>query len=236
MIYFTEADLMARSGIRSDDPFPYFLIDNFFPLTVADDLVRVYSGPNDIEWDILHECPESQRKLVCSTESKFPDLIREALWFFQSATFVNYVEEHLGVRELIVDPTHRGCGMHSIGRDGYVGIHSDSSRHPNQKLDQQLNLILWLNPGWEESWGGHLELWDRGGKECRVKILPQHNRAVIFETSTTSYHGHPHRLKCPPERRRNSLAVYYYVVGRELDGDHAGWREAPHFITKEPNE
>lgn len=236
LIHLNEADLAARHAraSRADDPFPYAIIDDFFPPAVADALAAAFPGERGIDWDLRHDSPESRKKIVCSSEAKFPTDIREALWFFHSAMFVDFVETLMGMTELIVDPTHRGCGMHSTGVGGHVGIHSDSSRHPNQALDQRLNLILWLNQGWQEEWGGHLELWDRDGRDCRVKIMPAHNRMALFETATTCYHGHPHRLTCPDDRRRNSLAVYYYQVGRVIDGLHAGWREAPNFITGDP--
>lgn len=235
-MYLSPGELRALAVRQSIDPFPHAVVDDFLPVSVADALAAAFPGVGGVDWDIHHDppCPEAQYKLVCQSEAKFPAEIREALWFLHSETLVHYLEDLMGVSGLLVDPTHRGCGMHSTGRGGYVGIHSDSSRHPDRRLDQRLNLILWLNPGWREEWGGHLELWDREGMGSRVKIAPLHNRVAIFETGTSCYHGHPYRLLCPEDRRRNSLAVYYYEVGRPVDGSHGGWREAPHFLTKEP--
>ncbi len=42
-------------------------------------------------------------------------------------------------------------------------------------------------------------------------IAPIWNRLVIFTPSEISYHGHPNILKCPPDRSRKSLALYYYT-------------------------
>jgi hypothetical protein len=36
----------------------------------------------------------------------------------------------------------------------------------------------------------------------------------MFSTTDYSYHGHPDPLRCPPERSRKSLALYYYTNGR----------------------
>jgi hypothetical protein len=46
------------------------------------------------------------------------------------------------------------------------------------------------------------------------KILPVFNRCAIFNTTSTSYHGHPTPLACPPDRTRKSIASYYYTNGR----------------------
>ena len=43
-------------------------------------------------------------------------------------------------------------------------------------------------------------------------IAPIGNRAVIFTTGADTWHGHPEPLRCPPDRARRSLAIYYYTV------------------------
>jgi len=45
---------------------------------------------------------------------------------------------------------------------------------------------------------------------------------VLFDTGRYSFHGHPEPLKCLPGMRRNSLAVYYYVVDRPVDANYRG--------------
>jgi hypothetical protein len=37
---------------------------------------------------------------------------------------------------------------------------------------------------------------------------------AIFSTTDFSWHGHPDKLTCPPDRSRKSLALYYYTNGR----------------------
>ena len=80
---------------------------------------------------------------------------------------------------------------------------------------RRLNLLIYLNKGWEDEWGGHLELWGRDGKECEKKVAPIFNRAVLFSTAEDSYHGHPHPLTLPEGVTRKSLALYYYTVTRD---------------------
>jgi len=39
-------------------------------------------------------------------------------------------------------------------------VHVDYNKHNYLPLDRRLNLLLYLNEDWEESFGGAIELWD----------------------------------------------------------------------------
>ena len=45
-----------------------------------------------------------------------------------------------------------------------------------------------------------------------VRIAPVASRMVVFETSSTSFHGHPDVLAVPDGRYRRSMAWYYYTT------------------------
>ena len=88
-------------------------------------------------------------------------------------------------------PHLRGGGFTRFKRGGALGVHADFNFYPRLNLYRRLNLLIYLNEDWPEAWGGDLELWDREGKRCVQRISPVFNRAVIFDTSNFSYHGHP---------------------------------------------
>ena len=139
-----------------------------------------------------------------------------------SATFLTFLEELTGLKDLMPDPSFRGCGLHSTGRGGRVMVHADSSRHPNPELHQMINVIYYVTPGWRDEWGGHLELWDRDAARCVNKVKPEFNSILVFFTGISRYHGHPHPIESPPGVRRNSLAAYYYTTNRPTDETYAG--------------
>src|SRR5262249_42969076 len=87
------------------------------------------------------------------------------------------------------------------------------------QIYRRLNLIVYLNKGWQEEWGGHLELWAPKAEKAAERIAPLFNRAVIFDTSNFSYHGHPHPLACPESESRKSVALYYYSVDYPYEDD-----------------
>ena len=74
------------------------------------------------------------------------------------------------------------------------------------ELDRRLNVLIYLNKDWEESYGGHLQLWDKDMKYCKKKYLPEFNSMVVFGTTDFSNHGHPDALTCPDNRSRKSIS------------------------------
>jgi Rps23 Pro-64 3,4-dihydroxylase Tpa1-like proline 4-hydroxylase len=126
-----------------------------------------------------------------------------------SSRFVAFLEGLTGISGLVADPHYRGGGLHQILPGGRLGIHADFNFYPKLKLYRRLNVIVYLNQNWQESYGGHLELWDKATLKSVKRVLPTFNRMVVFDTSSKSLHGHPEPLTCPEGRSRKSLALYY---------------------------
>ena len=127
-----------------------------------------------------------------------------------SDRFVRFLGDVTGIDPIFADPELRGGGLHSSWRGGYLNVHTDFNFHPNEDTHRRLNLIVYLNEDWQEEWGGALELWNADVSKCEARFLPKFNRAVLFETSEISFHGHPTPLNCPEGVTRKSIAVYYY--------------------------
>lgn len=124
-----------------------------------------------------------------------------------------------GIPDLLYDPDYVGGGTHE-NRDGQnLDTHIDFNYHPRTRTHRRLNLIVYLNPEWDEAWGGNLDLhsdpWHRARDEI-VSIPPLFNHCAIFETTEHSWHGFS-RIKLPPERKhlsRKSFAIYLYTRER----------------------
>lgn len=245
--YFDPAELARRAAALGDSfrmasPFQHVVLEDFVPREILQLLVREFPGPDDIAWE-LHGPGRTQwakdkriAKLATSDETKFGAFTRHFMGQLNSATFLRFLEELTGIPELLPDVTYSHCGLHSTGPGGRLMMHTDVNRHPHgTKMHQILNLIVYLNEDWKEEYGGHLELWDEHRKPVQ-RYLPSANRAVLFNTGTRSLHGHPHPLTCPPDRRRNSLAVYYYLRDRPISAEYTGAQRAVHWVAATPED
>jgi Rps23 Pro-64 3,4-dihydroxylase Tpa1-like proline 4-hydroxylase len=203
---------------RSARPFPHIVIDDFLRPDVIRELVNDFPGPGDHAW-LKYRAPAEKDKLQSTSELSMPNSIRSMIGAFNSSTFVKFLEQLTGIEGIIPDPHLYGGGMHQTMRGGHLKMHIDYNLHQKWQLERRLNLIIYLNEGWKEEWGGALELWDsnRGTKEmtqCVTKAYPVANRVVIFSTTQDSWHGHPDPLNCPEGVSRKSIALYYYTNGR----------------------
>ena len=221
------------SAFQTAQPFKHIVIDGLFDVDFLQQLAEEFYPTNDPRWQKFEN--DNEGKLAISnSEQNLPLFIRDFVRELNAEPFLRYVAALTGIDGLIPDPYLGGAGMHGIPRGGKLAIHADFNIHPLMKLDRRLNLLIYLNTDWQESYGGHLELWDRSMQRCVQRILPIFNRTVLFLTDDYSFHGHPEPLTCPPDRIRKSIAMYYYTNGRpeselQITGSHGTlFQERPH--------
>ncbi len=192
-------------------PFPCIALADFLEQEIIAKLVAEFPKPGDISW--IHYKHYNENKLGKTKREEFPDLIGRVIDEFNSPRFTEFMSKLTGIPGLIADPSLEGGGMHQTERGGFLNMHADFTMHHHQKnWHRRVNLILYLNEGWQPSWKGELELWDRGMKACVTKIPPIVNQAAVFNTDDTSYHGYPDAIQFPEGVTRKSLALYYYTI------------------------
>lgn len=195
-------------------PFPSIVLDNFFN---EDFLSQIADEFPDLskQQDIITYNNHNEKKLEAKGEKYFSDKTKALAHFLNSQPVLEFLQELTGIKEkLLPDPYFVGGGYHEIKPGGLLKVHADFNKHEDFKLDRRINLLVYLNKDWDESYGGHFELWDKGMTKAEAKVLPIFNRVAIFSTTDFSYHGHPNPLTCPQDRSRKSLALYYYSNGR----------------------
>lgn len=209
-----------RDKFLSAVPYNHVVIDNFFDEEVANKIASQFPDHDDEVWTVSYDNPVEKKK-GCSHWDKFPPAIYSSLFYLSSKKFTDLLQQITGEDNIIADYGLHGGGMHSHNRGGKLNVHEDYSIHPKLPLKRNFNLIIYMTPGWDSSWGGGLELWSHDAennqpKECVTKVENKFNRAIIFDTTQNSWHGLPEELTCPDNIARRSLAVYY-LTELELD-------------------
>jgi hypothetical protein len=207
------------SMYRNAEPFPHLIEDGLFNPAILDRVAGEFEAMDRGGWH--HSQATYERKWSTEDPRQMGPFTSALIAQLNAGPFVSFLEELTGIGGLVPDPHLRGGGLHEIRHGGLLGVHADFNVHPRLRLYRRLNLLVYLNKDWQPEWGGALELWDRGGQQCIRAIQPVFNRAVLFDTSNFSYHGHPHPLACPPERSRKSVALYYYALESPGESDRA---------------
>ncbi len=218
--------LERNIAYRNADPFPHAVIDNFLPVDALRHFIDLFPAPDAPCWfdwqagDTTHQPKKQGLGHIRNLEGANP-FIFSVLHAFNSYPMIHFLETLTGIDGLIPDPHYHGGGLHQILPGGMLKVHADFNYLEKLRLYRKINVLLYLNEDWREEYGGHIELWSKDMSRAVEKILPIANRCVIFNTDSTSYHGHPHPLACPETMTRKSIAFYYYSTDpRESDAIH----------------
>ena len=202
---------------RHANPYPHIVIDEFLRPEVAEALFAGF--PRIEQMPKIFREPMSYKGQLSDIDAKWP-AFSEVFAQLQSAPFRAFIGRITGIDGLQPDPMLAGGGLHQSPRSGFLDLHVDANFHPYDKgLHRRVNILIYVERDWQDGWGGQLELWsDRNKKpfEQVALVPPRFNRAVIFNTTRTSWHGVA-AVACPDGHSRKSLALYYYTPSRPAD-------------------
>ena len=200
-----------RQEFRSAYPFPHIKMDNFLQPDAAREIAAAYpTFDNALSMGFQFNALNEQRKVQVTDSTKFPGPVARLNEALSSPAFLKDLEYITGIPNLLADARLAGGGMHLTGPGGRLDVHVDFNFDENIKLHRRLNILVYLNPVWEPTWGGEIELWDKDVKNRGVNLLPLLNRCLIFQTDETSYHG-VSPITGPSHVERKSFAAYYYT-------------------------
>lgn len=194
---------------QSAKPYHHICIDNFLPMSVLQQVRADLATLPDAErgFDAAEEKLKSQYD-----PNRLPDYSRHLFNAFNSRAFLQFLEEMTGIPHLIPDPYFIGAGIHKTLNGGYLNIHADFNVHKQMRVERRLNVLIYLNPPWQEDWGGSFEVWDKAMTKKMASFTPTENRMVCFSTGSDTFHGNPEPVNHPDGLPRQSIALYYYTA------------------------
>jgi hypothetical protein len=212
-----------RTSFQSAQPFRHVVMERFLDEAFCERLIAAF--PSFDMDQARNELGAIGRKSAIPHIARLGPIYQEFDRLMRDPDFLATVGRIAGIDDLVYDPDYAGGGTHENLSGQDLDPHVDFNYHPARPLHRRLNLIVFLNSEWREEWGGCLELlrdpWspDRDGT---TTIVPIANRAVLFETTETSWHGFK-RIQLPPERStlsRRSVAVYFYTRKGRATASH----------------
>ncbi len=204
---------LLREEFQRNEPFRHVVMDRLLDPAFCERLMAEF--PAFDARKAVNELGEAGRKAVVTDIARIGPACAQFDRLMRDRGFLALVGEIAGIANLVYDPEYIGGGTHENLDGQELDPHVDFNYHPNRPLHRRLNLVVFLNPEWDENWGGCLELFgDPWGDRDGVRtVAPIANRAVLFETTEQSWHGFK-RLRLPDGVSRRSIAVYFYSVDR----------------------
>jgi 2OG-Fe(II) oxygenase superfamily len=210
-------DLAQR--YQRQTPFPHIALEDFLDPGIARTIAGEFPSQTSGAW--IQYRHHNENKMGLPKRELFPSMLGKVVDELNSPDFLSWLTQLTGIQGLVSDESLEGGGLHQCGRHGYLNVHADFTRHHHRKnWRRRINLILYLNEGWQPEWGGALEFWDAKVTRCVARHQPLLNHAVICNTDENSFHGFPDPVTCPEDISRKSLALYYYTP--EAGFIHAG--------------
>ncbi len=201
-----------KNGNYHTSPFKHLIVDNFLPAEMALSCLEGFPHPQEDTWDRENDSDiEIKQRTTWKSEFDIPDAIVDSVRLLNSSTFLLTLAEILDIKKIIPDPYFTGGGLNITLPGGLLDVHVDGNYHDATSLNRRINAILYLNPNWQENWGGEFGIYDNLGETCVKKVAPLYNRLVVFDTHDKSYHGLPDPLNFPEGEYRKSIILYYYT-------------------------
>lgn len=200
-----------KSEFANAKPFPYIKIDNFLQSDAAKEIADAYpSFEAALGQGRTFTTVNERKKIQISDLAKYSAPVARLNELLASPQFLKALSYITGMPNVLADAQLTGGGIHMTGPGGRLDVHVDFNYIEDRALHRRLNLLLYLNQGWKDEWGGQFQLWDKDVKHCEVTFAPVFNRCVVFETSEISYHGVVPVSPAAPFPRK-SFATYYYT-------------------------
>lgn len=219
---FTE----MASDYQNADPFPHMSVNGLFDAEMLRVIYDEFLIPQEMSGRFHGEIEGG--KFTESNIFKMGPVTQQFILECNSQPFLNALSIITGIDGLVADPALNGGGLHQTVRGGRLKVHSDFNVDASGTLVRKLNLLVYLNEGWQEDWGGALELWDRDMTRAVVTVPPVLGQVAMFTCSDISFHGLPDPISCPENVYRRSVALYYYAREDTVPAPRSTlWKERP---------
>lgn len=231
-----------ENGLYYEEPFQFAVLDNFLPNDLANAALDSFPSLDHKDWHHSNDHGiEVKSRTTWKSEFDIPEKIIDVIRIVNSSIILNAMSSLLAIPKLMPDPYFSGGGLNVSQKGGHLDVHVDGNYHDASGLNRRVNLIIYLNPDYKDSWGGELGIYSDDGSKLVHSIKPTFNRCVIFDSHDKSFHGLPNPINFPKNKPRKSIILYYYTVAKrpthqiEIDEPHSALWRSKGFVDKQGN-
>ncbi len=196
-------DLLAQWAAPTGTNTRHFFVDD---LLSHEDCRAIYDAfPRSGDGFFSRESFREKKRTSASLSSYDP-ILADITYAIQDTRVIAAVEELTGLNEIEPDPKLYAGGLSMMFRDDFLNPHIDNSHDAERQRYRRLNLLYYVSPDWDVSWGGNLELWDDDVQTPKT-MHSAFNRLVVMETNKASWHS---VSAVKADRPRCCVSNYYF--------------------------
>ena len=191
-------------------PFSHLLVKDYFPKAYWDEVVGELSILETTAPDNRFESEngvKSEWKHFGANFGKVEELINELF----SENFISQLKSAFSISPeviLIPDRTFDGGGYVVSPPGSFLGYHADFNFSSKTNSYRVLNVLVYANENYSESFGGKLHLLDQVSKTVEKSVSPNANTLLAFLTDDLAFHGVSRNYS---DFYRRSFNLYYYA-------------------------
>lgn len=190
----------------------HFYVDDVLPEEWAREIRAAYpSGETMTLKSSLREL-----KYVAAQMNQYNPLLEEAIYAFQAPDVVSRIEVITRLSGLEPDEKLYAGGISMMAPGHFLSPHLDNSHDKTRERYRALNLLYYVSPDWQESYGANLEVWPKGPTEPQTTIVSKFNRLAVMVTHEKSWHS---VSKNTSQMDRCCVSNYYFSKS-PVSSDH----------------
>ena len=181
----TQKPILKNQFEGSNNGIGYFFADDLLPQDLVIQIQAFF--PKFSEMILKKSLRED--KYVAAQMNLYHPIIEEVIFAFQDQRIVTIIGEICNIHHPIPDENLYAGGISMMGKNQFLNPHLDNSHDKDRELWRVLNLLYYITPNWDESYGGNLELWPQGLKKQQTTIHSKFNRLAVMVTHNQSLHS-----------------------------------------------
>jgi hypothetical protein len=198
-----------RKNFLEAKPFPHLAVDDFLTPEKADELYASIPEIETASADYVFAKNKFEKSKFWTMGGIFKELYDE----LTSERFTNWVR-YVTNEDIFIDTNFYGGGIHQGKSGSFLDMHADFNYHPlKENWFRNLNLLLYLNKGWEKEHGGELKL-EHADTGVKTEVDVPFNRLAIMLCRGYTLHGYD-PIRFPEGKFRTSIAAYAYTLHDE---------------------
>lgn len=183
------------------EKYGYYVIDDFLPLNIVNELEKLYSTTDD--WDVIDQVRENHYTHVFKTNSDV--LPREDESYLAKFKRSTHLEKSVDeIFDTFFKPKMNeitNCNLSNFDTRCYKLDSGDFYRTHIDDYAGDVGCVYYLNKNWCWDWGGILHIGDDKDEDSLVSIFPKFNRLVVHDMRKFRF---PHFISPVTDYAKNS--------------------------------